>query len=180
MPPTDARTSNGRKGLGWPIAVAAILGLTIALNLWVARLAGSDPSFAIEPDYYQKALHWDDEMAQQRRNAALGWRLEPALAPLDRAGARLTVRLTDRAGAPLPDATLTVEALAVARAAHTVRATLAPDAGGYRAVLPLHTDGEWELRFEARRGDDRFTAVRRLLAAPAVLGARHRAGAPGA
>ena len=178
MPPTSARSPAGRTGRGWPIAVAVILGATVALNLWVARLAGSDPSFAIEPDYYQKALHWDDEMAQQRANEALGWRLEPALAPIDRAGARLTVRLTDRAGAPLSGATVTVQALAVARASRSVHATLAPGAGDYGAVLPLHTDGEWELRFEARRGAERFTAVRRLLAAPSVSGDARSAAPP--
>lgn len=152
-----------KRGMWWPIGVAAVLSLTVGANFWVLAVANDDPSFAIEPDYYQKALKWDDEMAQQQRNATLKWQLTPALSPFDRKGAVLTVRLTDSTGAALTGAKVTVAALANARANAVLDATLAPGArDGYAVVLPINRAGEWELRFEAVRGAERFTAVRRV------------------
>ena len=39
-------------------------------------VATSDGSFAVEPDYYQKALHWDDARSAAAENAGLGWTVE--------------------------------------------------------------------------------------------------------
>lgn len=153
-----------QKGVMWPIAVAIILAITVGVNFWVLHLAGSDPSFAVEPDYYRKAVHWDDEMAQQRANAALGWTLAPRIAGIAPDGeAPLVVALTDSSGRPVTGATVRVTALHVARASHTLQAALVPDASdAYRAELPLVRPGWWELHFDVSRGGERFTAIRRI------------------
>jgi nitrogen fixation protein FixH len=160
-----------KKGLGWPISMAAILVSVVAANIWVAVIANDDPSFAIEPDYYQKAVAWDSSMAQARHNAALNWSLVPTLGAFaaDK-GARLSVRLTDSTGSTIHDARIHVAALYNARANAVYTATLGPDGpDGYVATLPVHHAGEWELRFEVRRGADRFTATARVEAVPAGL-----------
>ena len=160
-----------KRGMWWPIGIATVLTLTVGANFWVLAVANDDPSFAVEPDYYQKALRWDDEMAQQQRNAALKWRLTPALAPFGDEGAVLTVQLTDSAGVALSGAKVTVAALANARANSVLDATLVPGAhDSYAVVLPIDRAGEWELRFEAVRGGERFTAVRRVEATPQPRG----------
>lgn len=153
------RTTPRRSGIGWPIAVTVILGGTVALNLWVMRLASSDPSFAVEQDYYRKAVAFDSTVAHERESAALGWRLEPSVD-----GARaLAVTLADRDGAPIAGATVTVEAFAIARSAHVVTDTLTVGADGrYVARARLDRPGLWELRFAARQGGRTFTSVRRL------------------
>ena len=51
----------------WPWAIGAVLLITVAANLALFHVAGSDPSFVIEPDYYAKAVAWDSTMAQTRR-----------------------------------------------------------------------------------------------------------------
>ena len=68
-----------KRGAWWPIGITTVLATTVAANLWVMRIANDDPSFAIEPDYYQKAIMWDSTLAQARRDAILGWRLTPQL-----------------------------------------------------------------------------------------------------
>lgn len=154
-----------KRGSAWPIAVGVILGACVAANIWLIRIANADPSFAIEENYYQRAVHWDDEMAQQRRNTALGWHLLPSLSGIDRdsGGAELRVALRDAAVAPLAGAAITVRAVHLARASQPIDATLLADAaGGYSAVLPIRRAGLWELRFEVRRGSERFTAIERL------------------
>lgn len=158
--PTRRAVTGGRL---WIAGVVAILGATVGVNLYVLRIASADPSFAVEPDYYGKALRWDDELAQRDHNAALGWRVEPALATTPPAGATLNLRLADAGGRPVRDASVRVRAFAVARAAHVVEATLAAASdGGYSAALPVNRAGLWELRVEAVRGRDRFTSVHRL------------------
>lgn len=153
-----------KRGALWPVAIAGILGLTVAANVWIIRLANDDPSFAVEPDYYQKGLRWDDELAQRERNQRLGWRLLPIIAPIVRgAGADLRVELRDARIQPIGDASIVVTAMHVARAADPVEVTLRPEADGrYEAIVPLERPGLWELRFDVHRGSDRFTATERL------------------
>ena len=167
-----------KRGLGWPIGMAVILVLTVAANVGMITLANDDPTFAVEPDYYQKAVRWDEAMAQERANDALGWRLEPSLSLAPDAPARLLVHVTDAAGAPLTGAVLTVQAMHNARAAQVFAATLAPTdvAGAYRAELPLRRAGQWELRFEVTRGAERFTARSRVEATFAPRAVAHTGG----
>jgi len=153
-----------KRGMAWPIAVAGILGLTVAANVWLIRIATGDPSFAIEENYYQRGVHWDDEMAQRAHNAELGWRLLATLSPIERGrGADLHVALNDSAVAPIADASVVVWAVHVARANDPVEVTLHSSAPGqYVARVPIERAGLWELRIDVHRGADRFTSTERL------------------
>lgn len=153
-----------RRGARWPIAVAVILGTCVAANVWIIRIANADPSFAIEPNYYQKALRWDDELAQRAWNRELAWELTPVLSSISPdSGAELRVALRDRTGAPLAGAEVTVQAMHNARAGEPLDARLRrAGPGDYVARLPLERPGVWELRFDVRQGTDHFTARHRL------------------
>lgn len=151
-----------KRGMLWPIGIAGILTLTVGANIALYAVAGDDPSFAIEPDYYAKAVAWDSTMAQARMNATLGWRLTPSLAPFAKSGAHLAVALADSAGARIQGATVVVSAAYVGRASVVLTDTLAADANGYSTVLPVAHSGQWELQFHVTRGSDRFTATARV------------------
>lgn len=158
-----------KRGAWWPIGVATILAATVGANVWVAVVAGSDPSFAIEPDYYAKAIAWDSTMAQARENARLGWRIETRVGSVSTTrSTRLDVVLVDSTGAPIRDATVHVAAFFNARASHVLAATLQFDAGDYTAQLPMTYAGEWELRFDVRRGNEHFTNTTRVDAVAAA------------
>jgi hypothetical protein len=157
-----------KKGMGWPIGVVAVLVTVVVANIWVAVKANSDPSFAIEPDYYKKAVAWDSSMAQDRQNSTLHWSLVPVLGAFGTdSGATLRVRLTDATGTAIHNATVHVAALYNARAGTIYSATLTDDGDGYAALLPVHHAGQWELRFDVQRGLDRFTVISRVEAVPA-------------
>lgn len=153
-----------KRGTGWPLAVVAILGATIGANLWLIRVAGNDPSFAVEENYYQRGVHWDDELAQRSRNAALGWRVAATVVPLGTGnGSSLRVALRDSLVQPLAGASVSVKAMHVARANDAVRVTLSPSGpGDYEARVPLERAGLWEIRIDVQRGPDRFTATERV------------------
>jgi hypothetical protein len=153
-----------KRGLGWPIGITAMLGLTVAANLWILRVAGADPSFAIEPDYYARAVRWDSTQAQAGINRALAWRLAPRVSSFRAGiGGLLAVELRDSANALIDDASVDVSAFAVARSNLVATATLAhAGPGTFAARLPLEHGGAWELRFDVRRGVEHFTSTQRL------------------
>ncbi len=160
-----------KRGNGWPIGIVSILVATVALNVWVYRVANDDPSFAIEPDYYQKAVDWDSTIAQKRENLVLGWHLAPTLGAFSmRDGARLQVTLTDASGTAIHDATVKVAAFFNARANDVIDTTLHTDSTGYTATLPVKHGGVWELQFDVTRGTTRFTSTSRVEAVPAGPG----------
>ncbi|HEY0931603.1 MAG TPA: FixH family protein, partial [Gemmatimonas sp.] len=128
-----------------------ILGSTVVANIAVMRIANDDPSFAVEPNYYAKAVAFDSTMAQERRNLDLGWGVETFIDSLV-AGqpARVVVKLKDAAAAPLAGAHVVVMARFNARANDTLTAVLHEDTAGlYSAALPIVTPGEWEVRVSA-------------------------------
>jgi nitrogen fixation protein FixH len=158
----------------WPAIIVSVLLGNVTLGIVLMRVANSDPHFAIEPDYYRRAVGWDTTQAQARQNLALGWQLQPTLGAVGGGEVPLTLLLTDAAGGPLDGASVSVEARAVAHANEVFVANLLPTgvAGAYTAGLPVARTGLWEIRVVAIRGDARLTAQLRLDArrdGPAVL-----------
>ncbi len=151
-----------RPEVKWP---AIIIGaLTVHALAWiaVAVLATSNPSYAVEEDYYDKAIAWDAKRHQDAVNADLGWSLQAAVTAPTVAGgpAVVSATLVDRDGLPVDGATVAIEAFHNARADLILRAQLdAAGAGRYTAELPMRRDGRWEMRFTVERGFERFTAV---------------------
>ena len=81
-------------------------------------------------------------------------------------GAEVVVRLSDAGGAPVGGARVRVTAIHnLDGTRHVEGALVARADGSYGARLPLHRPGLWEVRVEAVRGTDRFTASLRTEAA---------------
>ncbi len=150
-----------KKGAVWPWLIAGALALHVVVSLIVVFFATSDPSYAVEEDYYQKAIDWDLKRAQDLTNEKLGWLFEFDVAPPERPGdqPQLEASLADAEGAPLTGATVTVEAFHNSRSGDILRAVLAPtdEPGVYRANLPMQHNGRWELRFTVNQDGRQFT-----------------------
>ena len=149
-----------KKGSLWPWIIAGALALHVVASLVVVFVAASNSSYAVEEDYYQKALHWNDKRAQDRTNEELGWILNltvrPAATPEEEP--TLEVNLTDASGEPIDGAVVAVETFHNARADDILRANLdAIGEGVYRTALPMRHNGRWELRFTVDRGQENFT-----------------------
>ena len=143
----------------WPTIIITVLVAQIGFGIWMARLAGSDPHFAIEPDYYNKAVNWDARMAQSRADRALGWQSTATLSRGTSGAGILDVSLTDSLGTAVVADSVLVEAMPVAHAQRVTRLTLTSEGAGYRGTLPdAGTAGLWEVRVRALRGRDIFTA----------------------
>ncbi len=159
----------------WPTLVIAALGGNLILGAVMVRVAAGDRHFAVEPDYYSKAVGWDSTMAQADRNRALGWQAVPSLGAVSVGVAdTVAIMLRTATGVAVSGATVTIEAMPVAYATEVVRAELAPghEPGRYAAVVPMSRAGLWEVRLRAVRGADHFTTNLRLDASstgPAVV-----------
>jgi nitrogen fixation protein FixH len=136
--------------------IAAVVGLLVgnAIAMGVLLAEAGDPTPRVLPDYYRRAIAWDDTMAARRASAALGWTATPTLD-----GDRVAVVLVDAAGAPVSGATVTVTARHRSRADGVVAATLDEAAPGrYLGDLALARPGLHELEVTARRAGATFLA----------------------
>lgn len=148
----------------WPAIIIVSLAANVVFGIVLAHVASRGSSLTVEPDYYRKAVLWDSTLAQERRNAALGWRVAPALTPVGGArSAVLSLAMRDSVGAPVSGAVVHVDARQVAHADENLVATLVADsAGGYSGALPMVRPGLWEVRVDAARGTEHFTTTLRL------------------
>jgi nitrogen fixation protein FixH len=151
-----------KKGWYWPLLLVGLLASGVGANVYFMFRALGDPSFAVEPDYYAKAVAWDAHQAQARDNAELGWSLTLAVAAADRGTGRahVVLKLADRVGRPVSGATVGLTAFHNARAADIVTATFSETAEHeYVADVPVVRPGLWEFRLVAERGPETFTAI---------------------
>ena len=150
-----------KPGTLWPWVIGGALVLHILVSLAVVFFATTDASYAIEEDYYQKAINWDEKRAQDRTNVELGWSLAFAVTPPVTPGEHPTVEvdLADISGAPLAGAAIALETFHKARSEEIIRITLEPseETGRYTASPTMRHNGLWELRFTVNRNGDRFT-----------------------
>ena len=150
-----------KPGALWPWVIGGALVLHVVVSLGVVFFATSDASYAVEEDYYQKAINWDEKRAQDRTNDELGWSLTFAAAPPVTPGEKpgIDVHLADAAGEPLAGARVALETFHKARSEDIIRMTIDPsdEAGLYKASPPMRHNGLWELRFTVELGNDRFT-----------------------
>ena len=150
-----------RAGLRWALVPVFLLTSSVLGVGSMAYVATHDPSFATEPDYYQKAVAWDRTQAQAAENARLGYQIslpgKLALGVDNRASVTLTVR--DRAGRVVDGARVRAEAFPNLAADQVRQIELVEHApGSYEAPLDGTRAGIWIFRVSAELGADHFTA----------------------
>jgi len=143
----------------WAFAPVGLLLACVGGLATMASIAADDPSFSLEPRYYEKAVHWDEQQGEKAASARLGWRLQTELEPL-RGGARLVAVIEGADGLPVAGARVKADAFANARARDVRHLNLEEQKPGeYSAALDSARPGLWELRFEVVRGADRYSKV---------------------
>jgi nitrogen fixation protein FixH len=141
-------------GKRWAWIVVGLLGVQMAGVVVMMRIAKDDAGFAVEPDYYEKAVRWDETARARASAERLGWGAAATLGPVIGAeGEReLRVRL-DGAGAGLTGATVRAEVFPHARSGQRSRVELVELEGGeYAARVAAVRGGLWEVRLEITKG----------------------------
>lgn len=161
MSEADASAVNGR-GWIWPVVIVALLSLNVLVVAITVIAATMDPSVAVEPDYYQKALSWDEGREQRRDPADDGLgvtvRLLPASDRLSKG--RVTVAIS-RLDEPVQDAHLEAEIFHHARSGDRQKLVLeASEPGVYVADAVLRREGIWEVRLLLVTGETTYQFAR--------------------
>ncbi|RLE25488.1 MAG: hypothetical protein DRJ65_07630 [Acidobacteria bacterium] len=149
----------------WPLFIIGLLVLQVGLGGFFFFKATSDPSFAVEEDYYQKAVNWEAKQAQDQKNTELGWTLLQAVGTIndDQTTRTLTAVLHHADGSVIPGAVVQVETFHNVRAGEILRAELEETTPGqYEVQLPMLRPGLWEIRFTVNLGSETFTHTARV------------------
>lgn len=147
----------------WALFPICLLGILVSVQAVLFSLSRNDPTFAVEPEYYQKAVSWNEHAAQRAVNQRLGWQASAAVVT-EADKPTLRVDLKDDQGRPVTGAALGITAFPNARAADIQ--TLSPretQPGVYEAPVRLALFGEWEIRLTAHRDTDTFTHTSRTI-----------------
>lgn len=161
------------KGISWPIVLVGVLTTNFIGVAIILSFALRDPSFAIEEGYYDKALAWDEERAQQAKNAELGWGTGLAHEPAgtDPAKRLVSLNLSDKDGGALEGAVIAYSAFNSARAGESVSGEFVEvGSGRYDAVIDVEYPGLWVFRLRCERGDAVFTKQTDLKITPSAAG----------
>ncbi len=143
-----AAAPRGFRLTGWHVLamIVAFFAIIIGLDTWFATLAYTTFSGDVSSDPYQAGIMFNKTLAQRRREAALGWKVE---ADTSRPGL-LSLTFRDPAGTPLDgltiDATLGRPATDVGKRILTFKAE---GAGRYSAPTG-DMSGGWDLTATAR------------------------------
>ena len=142
----------------WPLLVVALLGGHVLILVAVVMVATRDPSFAVVPNYYENAVAWDQQQAEKRESAKLGWQLKVTPADeVDLLNRRaITFMLTDASGAGVAGASLDVTCFHHSHATRPIRfsATTAAD-GQVTQWLTVRHAGFWDFACQAVAADGR-------------------------
>jgi hypothetical protein len=160
----DSQTTTGGRSI-WAWVPALLLGTMLVGLGSMAYVAIDDPHFALEPDYYDKAVHWDRSQAEARASAKTGLELQ-LNGPLVTTGdgsVEIEVHVTDRRTSPFTGAQVELQAFPNAYADRIQTLSLRETAPGvYAGRLTRSVLGLWELRFGVARETVRFREVRRV------------------
>ena len=134
----------------WWLAIGGLLAANVIAMVLLAVVA-NDGGTQVIPAYYDKAVHYNDELDAAQVSRALGWH-----AGLTMSGGAIEVFVMDAAGAAIDGATVRVTGYPRAHAAELVDVTLASTGGGhYRGALRGRA-GWHDLTVRAERAGARY------------------------
>lgn len=149
----------------WPLCIVLFLlgGMASAFRVVIA--SRTDGGVAVVENYYDKALHWDEEATARAASAALRWQAQIVIEALPGAEQhRVQVVLRDAEGRPVEGLQVHLQAQRPFQAEPAVDAVLAPtgEAGVYAHAAPRWALGLWDLDLVATRGAERFQLAQRV------------------
>jgi nitrogen fixation protein FixH len=157
-PSPEADAARAGRVWVWPLAVVGMLAVSMMVCAITVVAAVGDPSYAVEEDYYQKAVDWDHAREIELASERLGWKADATLTTSD---GLLVVTLASADGAPIADASVRAMAFHHARRGDAMEVVLQSQSDGrYTAALNRPREGQWQVRIRASRGRDRYVLTR--------------------
>ncbi len=159
MSELKANSTPRKKAYFFPALIIGLLVMQIGLSLIGVYMATRSNANVVENDYYDKALHWDQQVAAEQASAALGWagKIDISGMPDMQGNRTLILAIKDKSGAPVAGATIRMIFFHHAFARDVKSADLRDMGGGfYSAVIAAARPGLWEFRMVAQRGNEKW------------------------
>lgn len=166
-----------KKFFPWPGMVIVFILSNIAVCAVTITVSIRAGDRGVEPEYYQKAVQWDQAVAAKEASDKLGWRIEFGTAPM--VGQPVRVRVVDIAGHEIEGATISLEAFHHAKASKRYRVTLTRDAGADSRDFAPDRPGLWEFRWKVAAPAGHFEHAQEVDVLPLNPALAHLGGAGG-
>lgn len=115
--------------------------------------------------HYQRGLHYNEVLADERAQDSLGWTVGIDFQEIDAGRARLSVQATDKAGNPLNGADVTVRLVRPVQAGHDMNLTLAAAGDGlYATDVELPLRGQWDIQARINHPSGTYSTAKRIVA----------------
>lgn len=167
---SDTHDANRRAAWRWGTFVVSLLGLQVVGGIMAIMLATGDESVAIVPNYHEKAVRWDDEVALQAASRSLGWVCNVSQVDETSEVAGLRITLADREGNPIDLASGELQIYRHARAADVRRVKIpAGSLGSLELRGCFDSHGLWQVMIDVTdRAENRFAYSHELYVSPAA------------
>ena len=148
-----------RKSAWIPWVFVGAMLVVIAVNAVMVTFAIQSYSGLAVDKPYERGVHYNDVLAAQRGQDALGWRVS-----VNVEAGQLVLRIQDRDGQPLNRIGITGR-LERPVSNDAPLPLLFTAMGDGRFVAPLTTPhpGQWDVKAALRHGDDQYLLVQRIL-----------------
>lgn len=159
---TEFSTDNDRERkarLIWATVIIGLLATQICMSLFAVFMATHTESLSIVPDYYNKAMDWDDEQNILKASEKLNWQTDIQAGPeIDIYGNRvLSIRVSDEDGKAIELDSISIDLFHHAHAGNIFQPELEKVTDGfYQTKVKLPYYGLWEIRVEADRGKNQY------------------------
>ncbi len=131
----------------WPFGLTLALSLFVVLQLSVVTLAATTFEGLDDVEYYRHGVEYGQEIARQKMQSELGWKLSPQVSD-----EKLYLAITDADGKPVTrakvEATVGRPATITEDSQHILK-EIGP--GIYQTPLAL-SQGHWRIRLEVQKG----------------------------
>jgi len=158
-PQQEAQAPSAKRFI-MPAMVLGFLGAHMLFIFVAISLAVGDRSFAVVPDYYQKAVDWDEQKQVRADSLALGWSAQvlPSREVSVRGERELAVVLLDKEGQPIEGAQVIATAYPHARAGEIAELVLpeTDEPGRYSALAEMRREGVWDITLHVTRDETVF------------------------
>ena len=157
---TDIAAARRARFIPWLFVLGMLI--VVAVNGALVYFAATTWSGIAVDKAYERGLAYNQALAAQAKEAALGWTVEARLRT-DGPEPSLVVKAVDRAGQPLTDLQIEGTVERPLGAPEARRVTLPPvERGTYAAPLPSLESGQWDAHLAISRGDERLHVTQRL------------------
>lgn len=132
----------------WPTGLFVTLALFVTVQLSVVTMATTTFEGLDDVEYYRHGVEYGQEIARQKMQKELGWKLEPKVTK-----EHLYVAIVDADGKPVTRAKVEATVGRPATLKHDSQFALAEDGPGiYKAPLHL-APGNWRIKLEVNKKD---------------------------